>query len=262
MASGRLAFFGSPQPFPPRPARASDPQAGEAESGIEKSASPRKTEFSAAPAHGGATSESDRPPAAGPGSDLPAAGHWLPAGLPRGFPPSPPKLNLITPHQTCVADVAMAHPEMSEGQIAKHLGGSSRDASHIHRVLEKPQVRVYMAGFLDEAGATCQESARVVAEAHNANEVKVFNNKGVVVKVGKDGQTELRGGGVIYSKPLVDHQTRLRAAELNVRVRGLMTDPQQSGIADVFERLKDNELALISIGKAKVSDFVFKGGAR
>ncbi len=136
----------------------------------------------------------------------------------------------------------MAHPDKSEHELAKDLGLGS--AGHVQRVLEKPQVKAFMAYYLDKAGATALEHARVIAEAHNAMEVKVFNHCGTVVE----------------SKEYVDHPTRLRAAELGMKARHVLSDPtQKDALSSMLDSLDDNDLIQITLGKKKLSDLVQPG---
>ena len=95
--------------------------------------------------------------------------------------------------------------------------------------LKKPEVQAMLLKALDKAGATIEKSAKVLADAHDANEVKVFNSD----------------TGIEYSKPLVDHVTRLKAAELNGRFRGLLSNKND-----------ERDSPLVSIGF-----FMMKGAA-
>src|SRR3990167_3026302 len=64
------------------------------------------------------------------------------------------------------------------------------------KMIREPQVIRAIDAALNRAGASLDKSARVIAEAHGANIVKVFNDNGEMT----------------YSKPLADHVTRMKAA--------------------------------------------------
>lgn len=98
----------------------------------------------------------------------------------------------------------------------------------VSRELRNPNVAKALNAALDKAGATIPKMARRLAEAHDATDVKVFNGP----------------NGIEYSKPLVDHQTRLKAVELNGRFRKLLSNKH------------DDEGPLVQVGF-----FVLKGEA-
>ena len=74
--------------------------------------------------------------------------------------------------------------------------------------LTKPNIQSEIAGVMDAAGATREQCGRVVHEGMDAHETKVFLNK--------------KTGRLVYSKALVDHANRLRAAELRAKLGGDM----------------------------------------
>ena len=78
------------------------------------------------------------------------------------------------------------------------------------RLLKEPGVREDIIKALDKAGAKVAKSARVIAEAHEANET-VASKNGDIIELGPD------------------HKTRLKAAELNFRVRGIMNLEDHEG---------------------------------
>ena len=112
-------------------------------------------------------------------------------------------------------------------KLYPHLKQASRDPS-VSLQLHKPQVVKAINDALDKTGATVSKMARRLAEAHDATDVKVFNGP----------------NGIEYSKPLVDHQTRLKAVELNGRFRKLLSNKH------------DDEGPLVQVGF-----FVLKGEA-
>ena len=75
------------------------------------------------------------------------------------------------------------------------------------QLASSPDVQAILNASLDKAGATIEKSAQVIARAHDADTVKLFSHRGKVVD----------------TKVLVDHPTRLHAAELNYRVRKVLT---------------------------------------
>ena len=74
-----------------------------------------------------------------------------------------------------------------------------------HRVLKNVEVRSEIERIMDEAGVTRKKVARRLNEGLDAKITKVFCPT---------------GGAVVYSKRLVDNQTRLRAAEIAFKLRG------------------------------------------
>ena len=79
-------------------------------------------------------------------------------------------------------------------------------------VLEKlPSVREAMSKALDEADCDIAKSAKAISEAHRANVVKTYCHEGEVIE----------------SKEYIDHPTRLRAAELASKVRGVFSEDSE-----------------------------------
>lgn len=74
-----------------------------------------------------------------------------------------------------------------------------------HELVTNRDVRAEVERTLREAGATREKAARVLTEAMDANNVRVFC----------PGEGEL-----VYSDPLVDHPTRLKAAEMTHKLLG------------------------------------------
>ncbi len=91
-------------------------------------------------------------------------------------------------------------------QSAIAAGYSQRSAAETaYEILRNPKVVREIEHILDQAGATREKSAKVIKEALDATVTRVFC----------PGEGEL-----VYAKPLVDHQTRLKAAEMNHKLRG------------------------------------------
>ena len=74
-----------------------------------------------------------------------------------------------------------------------------------HRVLKNVEVRSEVERIMDEAGVTRKKVARRLNEGLDAKITKVFCPT---------------GGAVVYSKRLVDNQTRMRAVEIAFKLRG------------------------------------------
>jgi len=81
-----------------------------------------------------------------------------------------------------------------------------------HQVLKNIEVRREIERVLDEAGATQKKMAEVLKSGLEAKTIRVF--------CPKDGK-------LVYSKPLEDHPTQVRAAEVVGRLRGDFQTPQE-----------------------------------
>jgi len=85
-------------------------------------------------------------------------------------------------------------------------GYSERSAGQIgHEILKKPEIQREIERVLYESGATRELIGQVLKEGMNAHITRVFSPK--------DGE-------LVYSKPLVDHPTRIKAAEVTGRLLG------------------------------------------
>lgn len=146
------------------------------------------------------------------------------------------KLNSFTPRvQRCI-EKRLEDPNKSESQIAREIGvGSTR----VHDILRQPGVVTFLSGFLDANGATLNDSARVIGEAHTAKKVKVFAYKGQIV--------------ADEARP--DHDVRLRGAELNLRARGKLKDGADVNV-NIYGGLTDEQLAQIATKQKSVADFI------
>lgn len=84
--------------------------------------------------------------------------------------------------------------------------GCPPKSAHVQasKMERRPHVQKLLDNALDKMDATIESTARVIGEAHKANEVKVFMTK---------------GGDIVESKPYIDHKTRLAAARLNLEAR-------------------------------------------
>lgn len=135
----------------------------------------------------------------------------------------------LTKRQQEIADAHIADPTKPQSEIAKEFGTTQPQVS---KTLNLPHVKVHIESMLDAAGATVRKSAEVIAHAHKAMDTKLVTHKGVLTK----------------AVSLVDHQTRLRAAELNLEVRGYLDKGSKQSM-NVFMSLSDEQLALIAVGQ-------------
>lgn len=101
----------------------------------------------------------------------------------------------------------------------------------VRAVMTIPQIRGYFSKHLDDAGATLEASAKVIAEAHGARKMAVVSYLGEA--------------NVIDAGP--DHKIRLDGAELNLKVRGELKGDGQS--INLFMDLSDEKLAQIADGR-------------
>ena len=125
--------------------------------------------------------------------------------------------------------------------IAQASVESPPTAEEMGQLKGLPLARGFLARYLDDAGATLEKAARVISEGMDANETKVFSHK----------------GDVVYSEPLIDHPTRLSAAELNLRARGELREQQQT--VNLFQGLTDEQLAQIAAGQLDPASLIDVG---
>lgn len=129
--------------------------------------------------------------------------------------------------------------EKKPAEIGEAIGLSARQVKNI---ANQPNVKAHLASYLDRAGASLEKSAEVIADAHNATEKKFFAFEGRVVD----------------EREVVDHDTRLAAAKLNLQARGEL---KEGGVQfNAYMELTDEQLAMIATGMKKLSDFI--GGPR
>lgn len=105
----------------------------------------------------------------------------------------------------------------------------SEAAVDVLKAMNSPQVRGYLTSELDKAGATVESAAKVIAEAQSANGAQVVSYLGEA--------------SVVDTGP--DHAIRLRAAEMNLKARGELTD--REGVS-IFMQMTDEQLAGIAAG--------------
>lgn len=107
-------------------------------------------------------------------------------------------------------------------ESAKALGICTNTALKLSR---DPEVNLEVNRILDAAGATIEKSARVVAEAHDAKKLQSIN---------------------FETHEVVDHRTRLDAAELNLKARRILggneAPPVQSPTAVILAIIAERQL--------------------
>lgn len=152
----------------------------------------------------------------------------------------PKQFTPMSAKEQMAADMRLINPEMNDKEIGEVIGEKD---SKVKRIFNKPAVRVYMESYLDKAGATREESARVIADAHKAVETKIFAFEGHITD----------------EKVLIDHGTRLDAAKLNLQIRGDLKEGAQVQF-NQFVGLTDEQLAKIASGNATAGEFYQDNG--
>jgi len=109
-----------------------------------------------------------------------------------------------------LADEVISHPERSFKDIARKQGMTIYQAE---TTLAEPHVRDYIALKMEEAGATVERATRVYKEAMDAEKVNVTGS--------------LKHGFQEHREP--DHMTRMKAAEMVLRVNGFINNPKTAG---------------------------------
>ena len=138
------------------------------------------------------------------------------------------KIGPIDDRAIAAADLKMAG-EQDDAVIAEKVG--LPNAAAVKAALRAPNMQGYLAKYLDDAGATLESAARVIAEAENAMATKFFAHE----------------GQIIDREDVVDHPTRLAAAELNLKARGELRDSSVS--ANIFVGMSDEQVAQIAAGQ-------------
>lgn len=130
--------------------------------------------------------------------------------------------------QEFIAAELVVEGKLTMEEIARRAG---LPMEKVRAVMSKPQIRGFLAKHLDDAGATLEASAKVIAEAQHAEKMVVSNYKGEVQ--------------VVNAGP--DHSTRLTAAELNLKARGELRETAAN--VNLFMDLSDDQLARIANGE-------------
>lgn len=96
-------------------------------------------------------------------------------------------------------------------------------------------------------GATVEKAMQRVSEAMDATETRVFNPKGNTTRE-----------GIIYSKPLIDHNIRLRAADLTFEIHEVKPSNklELSGSLQVLPKLSDEDRKVIESFGNRVVDAI------
>ena len=107
----------------------------------------------------------------------------------------------------------VAGQTVKEAAVAAGYPGQPETARcEASKDLRKPEVQRALADALDRAGASIDSAARVIAAAQQAMDTKFFQHE----------------GRVLDTRDVVDHVTRLRAAELNLKARRLLGGDEQA----------------------------------
>ncbi|MDI6774040.1 MAG: hypothetical protein QME60_01395 [Verrucomicrobiota bacterium] len=130
-----------------------------------------------------------------------------PASDPALEDPITPKFMRTMPvHVKLLADNYMADPRKG---LKTHADAAGLSLSEARRLLSRTDVREYVDECLDQAGATVEASCRAIAEA-----------LGAVRIVGTTADPDDAKKKIPIHTP--DHEYRLRAAEMNLKLRGLL----------------------------------------
>ncbi len=167
----------------------------------------------------------------------PAADRKMPTPQHRG-------LTALSRRQQALARLAVARPDLSDTEIMR-LAGYTGTKHGKDAPLKNPAVRLYMSQHLDDAGATLASSARVIAEAQNAREVKFFTHEGKVTD----------------ERVVVDHVTRLKAARLNGEYRNEFNQRERRE-GDWAKDLTDEQLAKVASGELDPATLMQTGDSR
>jgi hypothetical protein len=124
-------------------------------------------------------------------------------------------------------------------QVAAKVG--LVDAAAVEKALRLPQIAGYLSKCLDDAGATLESTAVVVAEGQKAVKKTYGIYKGEIIDERSDP----------------DHGTRLAAAELNLKARGELKGDRVQ--VNLFNGLADRDVAAIAAGQLDPAKLVDRG---
>lgn len=141
------------------------------------------------------------------------------------------RLRPYDPRQYRAAELLLT-TNMSENEIAKETG--LPDGAAVMAAARMPQIAHYLSSALDAAGAKLEDSCRAIAEAHQADDMRVVSNGPAA------------GSSVESAGP--DHSIRLKAAELNMKLRGHMKETAAANF-NLFNGISDVQLAQIASGQ-------------
>ena len=108
-----------------------------------------------------------------------------------------------------LADSVMTDPRKALRTHAQTAGMTLREAK---QAMHRPDVKLYVGDVLDSVGATVERSCQVIADAMVAERI-VATEKVLDAKSGKVA---------VQHRTAPDHEYRLRAAELSLKLRGLL----------------------------------------
>lgn len=105
------------------------------------------------------------------------------------------------------------------------------------QVLGSNKVRRQIERILDAGDATLEKGVRVISEAMDAKDRRVFLS---------------RSGKVIYSEPLTDHATRLKGSDQMFKLRGLYTQTLQvPGLDKLADQIAEARKRSLPTSKAQ-----------
>ena len=149
------------------------------------------------------------------------------------FPPFSPKgkkrnrrePKAMTAQEKQIADAILSDPKKPIKKIAKEHGIK---APTVNKILALPQVNEYLLQEMQKAGLTLQEGLGAIRDGLKAKKVQFFQKDGVVTD----------------ERVVVDHATRLHAAELDVKLHGFLQPqitniPSQTNIAQIVVAIKE-----------------------
>lgn len=113
----------------------------------------------------------------------------------------------MTAQEKQLADAVLTQPKKPIKKIAREHGLSLHKTNEI---LALPQVNEYLAAEMTKAGLNLQKGLVAIRDGLSANKTQFFQKDGVVTD----------------EREVIDHTTRLHAAELDLRLHGLL-QPQQ-----------------------------------
>ncbi len=130
----------------------------------------------------------------------------------------------MTAQEKQVADSVLANPKKPIKKLAKDNGLT---VAKTNKILALPQVNEYLAQEMTAAGLTLRKGLEAIKDGLEAKKVQYFQ---------KDGE-------VTDERVVVDHTTRLHAAELDVKLHGFLQPqviaPSQTNIAQIVVAIKE-----------------------
>ena len=150
----------------------------------------------------------------------------------------------LTPHQRRVVEAKIRKPEATLKEVGVRAGYRSSPAQHAHQALKSPHVQTRLAELMEKHPRQELKFERLLhtlADGLGATEIKVFQDKGKIVE----------------SPPYVDHDARHAYLRTAFQLRGDLKPENGNGNGNgLYVELRDDQLALIAIKKAKPTDFL------